>query len=62
MNLTEEEKAVLREDMKEAARKMDELLDKAESKETDDESFRDDNDNHNSRRNSRRCITALPGS
>lgn len=52
MNLTEEEKAVLREDMKEAARKMDELLDKAESKETDDESFRDDNDNHNSRRNS----------
>jgi len=32
MRLTEEEKRLLREEMKEAARKMDELLDKIEAK------------------------------
>lgn len=52
MKLTEEEKRLLREEMKDAAKKMDELLDEAESKETDDETFRDDNDNHNPRGNS----------
>ncbi len=52
MELTEEEKRLLREDMNEAARKMDELLDKKESKESDNETIRDDNDTSNSRGNS----------
>ncbi len=52
MKLTEEEKRLLREDMNEAAKKMDELLDKMKSKETDDETFRDDTDSNNSRSDS----------
>lgn len=52
MRLTEEEKRQLREEMKEAARKMDEMLDKAESKENDNETFRDDTDPNNSRSDS----------
>lgn len=47
--LTEEEKRQLREEMKEAARKMDELFDKAKSKETDDETFHDDDDDSSAR-------------
>lgn len=49
MKLTEKEKRQLREEMKEAARKMDELLDKMKSKETDDETFRDDDDDSSAR-------------
>lgn len=49
MKLTEEEKRLLREDMNEAAKKMDELLDKAESKENDNETFRDDDDDSSAR-------------
>lgn len=52
MRLTEDEKRLLREEMKEAARKMDELFDKAKSTETDDETFRDDTDPNNSRSDS----------
>jgi len=52
MKLTEEEIQTLREEMDEAAKKMDDLLNSKESKETDDETFRDDGDASNSRRNS----------
>lgn len=42
MKLTEDEKRKLREEMKEAAKKMNELLDKSESREADDEKICDD--------------------